>query len=196
MIDGEREPTSEVVAAAATEPETYETVFRKQYAPLCKYAAGFTRSWDVAEEVVQAVFVALWSLHEQGEVPRNLKAYLYTAVRNRAFTIHRNELVAERVADAYVEGILPIRTPPGFSEFREPPDVAMEQRERYQQLRAAILALPERTREILTLRWEHEMSYNDIGEMLGIHSKSAKQQVSRALVMLRRKLAKTLATDS
>jgi RNA polymerase sigma factor (sigma-70 family) len=72
----------------------------------------------------------------------------------------------------------------------------IEREEIAEQIRAAVAALPERAREVLTLRWDHSMSYADIATTLGIHPHSAKQQQSRAIAALKRRLSGILLPGS
>ena len=168
------------------DPAAYEALFRAYYRPLCSYALRLTGGeWDDAEEVVQGVFSTLWQRHEMLGVTTTVKAYLYAAVRNEALNRLKHRRIVDRARDALSGG-------EEFSTHASaplPPDLALERDEVVARIRAAVAALPARTRDVLTLRWEHGMSYEEIGATLGILPQSAKMQQSRGLAMLRKRLA-------
>jgi RNA polymerase sigma-70 factor (ECF subfamily) len=68
---------------------------------------------------------------------------------------------------------------------------ALERSEREQQVRAAVLALPRRQREVLTLRVDAGLGFRDIAETLGITETNAKVNFHHAVKRLRALVADT-----
>jgi RNA polymerase sigma-70 factor (ECF subfamily) len=62
---------------------------------------------------------------------------------------------------------------------------ALESEERARALRAAVLTLPRRQREVVTLRVDAELSFADIGQVLGITENNAKVHFHHASRRLR-----------
>lgn len=56
-----------------------DLIFQHYYRPLCLYATHYLHDIDEAEDVVQDCFVKLIS---KNIMPENIKAFLYTSVRN------------------------------------------------------------------------------------------------------------------
>ena len=56
-----------------------DLIFQHYYRPLCLYATHYLHDIDEAEDVVQDCFVKLIS---RNIMPENIKAFLYTSVRN------------------------------------------------------------------------------------------------------------------
>ena len=56
-----------------------DLIFQQYYRPLCLYATHYLHDIDEAEDVVQDCFVKLIS---RSIMPENIKAFLYTSVRN------------------------------------------------------------------------------------------------------------------
>jgi RNA polymerase sigma-70 factor (ECF subfamily) len=165
----------------------FRMLFECYYGSLCTYAAGFVGTKDVAEEVVQAVFVQLWYRCERSDITGNVRSYLYTAVRNRALNLKQHERVIQRLRGVVVDALAAGRDIPGIAE--SPPEAGqeVERGEVVEQVQALVRTLPVRMREILTLRWDHGMSYREIASVLGIREKSAKQHHSRAIAALRQR---------
>jgi RNA polymerase sigma-70 factor (ECF subfamily) len=68
---------------------------------------------------------------------------------------------------------------------RETPQESLERRERERSLRAAVLALPRRQREVLALRVDGGLPFRDIAETLGITENNAKVQFHHAVKRLK-----------
>jgi RNA polymerase sigma-70 factor (ECF subfamily) len=68
---------------------------------------------------------------------------------------------------------------------------ALERAERERQVRAAVLALPRRQREVLTLRVDAGLGFRDIAETLGITETNAKVNFHHAVKRLRAQVADT-----
>ena len=58
-----------------------EALFRTYYRPLCLYALHYLDDPDAVEDVVQESYTALW---RQENPVANVRAWLYSAVRNRS----------------------------------------------------------------------------------------------------------------
>jgi RNA polymerase sigma-70 factor (ECF subfamily) len=72
---------------------------------------------------------------------------------------------------------------------RETPQESLERRERDRRLQAAVLALPRRQREVLTLRVDGGLPFRDIAETLGITENNAKVQFHHAVKRLKAEVA-------
>ncbi|WNG52440.1 sigma-70 family RNA polymerase sigma factor [Archangium minus] len=67
----------------------------------------------------------------------------------------------------------------------------LERAEQEQRVRAAVLALPRRQREVLTLRVDGGLGFRDIAETLGITETNAKVNFHHAVKRLRAQVAET-----
>ena len=77
------------------------------------------------------------------------------------------------------------------STSQESAQEALERAEREQRVRAEVLALPRRQREVLTLRVDAGLSFRDIAETLGITETNAKVHFHHAVKRLRAQVADT-----
>src|SRR5262245_24468596 len=92
-MPGDADPSKPPLVALlrAGDRDAFEVIFRTHYAKLADYANTLVRSRDVAEDVVQEVFVALWTQRERLSTPDNLTGYLYRSVRNRGLNQLRHQ---------------------------------------------------------------------------------------------------------
>ncbi|MFH1195968.1 MAG: sigma-70 family RNA polymerase sigma factor, partial [bacterium] len=60
----------------------FDSLFRKYYAPLFQFAGRYIRDSQLAENAVQDVFVKIWIQRVELTITSNVKAYLFTSVKN------------------------------------------------------------------------------------------------------------------
>jgi RNA polymerase sigma-70 factor (ECF subfamily) len=65
------------------------------------------------------------------------------------------------------------------------PSAALQREELRERVRAALDALPEGDREVLTLRYLEQLKAREVGDVLGLSESAAKKRVLRALERLR-----------
>lgn len=157
-----------------------ELVFRAHYAALCDFAARYVREPALAEELVQDLFADLWARRAGWQVSGSLRAYLYSAVRNRALNLRKRQAV-ERDWERDETDSGPI------AQYRSPerPDDALERRDTRARLHAALESLPERCRLVMHLRWRDQLRHAEIASIMGISVKGVEMQLSRGLRALR-----------
>ncbi len=168
-------------AMRAGDERAFEALFHAQYAPLCRFVREYVRAPDVAEELVQDLFLRLWRDRGRQPVRGSVRSYLYVAARNAALNHIRHEGFVRRLQRRWQAGerepaLVPAaRTPEGDAADRELADA----------IQAAIRALPERARLAATLRWEHQLSYAEIAEIMEISVKGVENQLGRIVKALR-----------
>jgi RNA polymerase sigma factor, sigma-70 family/RNA polymerase sigma-70 factor, Bacteroides expansion family 1 len=166
------------------EEGAFEAVFRAYAAPLCDFALHFTRSRDIATEVVHDVFLLVWERRERLDVRTNLRAYLYRATRNRALEVNRRDTFFRRWADRTAHE----QAYDDSARLAPTPHEQLECDERVAALQQAIDALPERRRMVLLLRWRDGLHNDEVAELMGISVKTVENQITQALRVLRERL--------
>ncbi len=160
------------------DPIAFERAFRAYYPQLCAYAYGRVRSRETAEEVVQDVFTRLWEERHRFRIRHSLKNYLYTAVRNHAISLLRHRLVERRWEDAAT------RDAPDAHSVNEG-ERHVESEALTRAVREVVDGLPERCRLALMLRWQRQLSYAEVAEVMGISVKTVEIHIGRGLAALR-----------
>ncbi len=160
--------------------QAFAELFLRYYTALCRFVNSYLHAPDVAEEVVQTVFLRVWE-HRETWYPRDDgRAFLFASCRNHALDLLRHERIAARAAAADAHLAL------GRSTISAPAESDVEAEELARQLRAAVAKLPKRRRLVVVLRWQHQLSNPEIARALGISVKGVEMQWSRALADLRR----------
>ena len=159
--------------------DAFEAIFRQWYEPVVRSASRVLRDVEVAEELSQDVFLELWRRREALAPDSSVAGYLMQAVRNRALN-HLRHLAVQRKSVVYVEAMC---------EPAEPADAQVQASELQTALRQAIADLPPRTREVFVMSRERGLRYSEIAEELGVSVKAVEANMSRALRILRERLA-------
>lgn len=142
--------------------------------------AKFSAYPDI-EDLIQETYTRLVQAREHSGVPFG-KAYVFATARNAAIDFFRRRKIAIIESIAEIE-LLPV--------LEDRPDVA-ETACRNQELimlAEAIQALPERCRQIVTLRKLHGLSHDEIARALGISANTVNAQIAIGVVRLRDYLA-------
>ena len=138
----------------ANESPSMVTVFETEEGPLLRFAFGMIRRREVAEDLVQDAFL---KLHKHWEEVENHRAWLFRCVRNLALNHirdHKREVSEEAGKGAAA------KTPA--------PDAAVGRLEAAGTLRLLVAELPEKDRELVSLKYEKDLKYKEISERTGL----------------------------
>ncbi len=164
----------------------FAALFRAYYGPLRAFAQGFVGAAMDADDVVHDVFLRIWARRAEWIVTGTVRGYLFGATRNAAVSAVRSRRAEWRWEEAFARepGPVGIAGPTwrgGDTAVAREVDAAVAR---------AIAGLPEQCRLVYTLRWHHELSYAEIAQALGLSVKTVERHIHRALLTLRRRLAK------
>lgn len=158
--------------------EIFDSIYAKMSEPLFRFAYRTIGDFDAAHDIVQDTFVSLWLTRRHWYAPSGSTAYLYAAIRNRIVTRVRYTNVRHRADKARV---------PVPSQL-DAPDASVESIEFHQAFQSAIATLSERRRTAFLLYAADGLTYEVIGDVLGISKPAAFKQVTAAIAALRKKL--------
>lgn len=167
------------ISAAVYNDELFEQLFKAHYKALHAYATTILKDIDIAEEVVQNLFLKFWEKRELLSIATSIKAYLYKCVYNDSLNYLKHENVKLKHQNFTVYTM---------DTSSEPASAKAELTELETKLRAALNELPEQCRTIFQLSRFEELKYKEIAEQLGLSIKTVENQMGKALKILRIKL--------
>ncbi len=173
------------VSAESPKRETIEELFAALESPLLGYALRYTGEPRLAEDVVQEAFMKLHAQFESVEKPRQ---WLYRTVRNLALNQRRDARKTVPLKPA-VENEQSSTT-----ETADPallPDEQIIRLEGIGLVRISLEALDERSRELVRLKFNDELSYKDIAARMGLTTGNVGFILHHALKTIAAELAKT-----
>jgi RNA polymerase sigma-70 factor (ECF subfamily) len=146
----------------------------RYHARLVGFCAKQTRDDAAAEELVQETFLRLWRARASYRAEGKLAVLLYTTARN----LCRNHARSLRR-----------HQPVELAEVHAPDPVdALLDRERWRDVTAALGELPPKLREAVTLRFEHQLAYDEIAAIVGANESTVRSRVHHAIGQLRARL--------
>ncbi len=145
-----------------------DALYEREYDTLCRSAYRMLGDWDAAQDLVQDTF--LLALLKQEELPCHPApgAWLTETLRNLIRNERRRLVSHGEVPLADVE-LLPAEAPTAFADIL-PTSLTAEER------------------ELLTGRFERQMSYRELGAMLGISDGACRVKLFRTVEKCRKLL--------
>lgn len=154
--------------------KAFRLIFDEFYRPLTLFAVKYLSDIDEAQEVVQELFVRVWSKRETLEIRFSLKMYLYQSTRNACVNYLETNKVAQRRRQQLNPAVI----------TNEDPLENMIAAEQEETLMRAIDNLPEKCREIFLMSRMEKLTNQAIANQLNISIKTVEAQISIALKRL------------
>ncbi len=176
--------TPEEASATPQAWATIEEVFAALESPLLAYARRLVGDFAVAEDIVQDAFM---KLHSQFQQVRTPQPWLYRTVHNLAVDHQRRASRIVLVDDRASEDM-----PANDTADSQPmPDEQIARWEGIGLVRLVLETLDARSRELIRLRFEEELSYKEIAESTGLTVGNVGYILHHALKAMALELEKT-----
>lgn len=151
----------------------FNQLFVRYYSRLCLFVFRFSQNESVSEDVVQELFMKLWTNRQRLKIRENVAGYLYRASKNAVL----NYLRAENTRKKTLQNI-PVQD--GYTN-----EDLMEQVEFSAALHKCVEQLPERSREVFIKSRFDGLKQQEISDQLGISVKTIKNQIWKSLQYLK-----------
>ena len=132
--------TSHTTISIKLNEQGFHDIFNKYYVTLCLFANQYTENQETSADIVQDSFAKLWQIREDFFYLHQVKAFLYTAVRNKAL----NELEHSKVVYEYAQNVIEKKKDSFFHD-------AIVEEETYRIVSEAIDKLPDQMKAIMQL---------------------------------------------
>lgn len=167
----------------ASDHDAFKTVFNTWQGTIFNFLLFKTKDPDLAEDLLQEVFLKLWNVRSRLNENQSLKNYLYTIADNLVLNVIRHDkVVAKHRSDADV--VIFTNT--------ENPEFMLQEKEWKSRLENAIASLPEKQRIVFLMSRLEDLSYQEIADRLSISIKTVETHMVKALKQLRENFSKKL----
>lgn len=146
--------------------------------PLVRYAQRFTGDLETARDVVQDTFLKLCTA-DRAKVEDHLAAWLYTVCRNRALDVRKKEQRMTPFAEGQAERL---------ADAAPAPVDTAGLREEHALVWQALDGLPGRQREAFRLKFQDDLSYREISQVMGVSLGTVANLVAAGLETVRNEL--------
>lgn len=151
---------------------------------LCLYALGLANDKDIAEDIVQNVFIKTWEKRSKLKPELSIKSYLYKSVYNEFVDQNRKMQSVTALEKKYIEEL----------------DSLMEiDEDRMEKLlllvRQEIEKLPPKCKRIFSMSKEEGLSNIEISERLNISLKTVEAHITKGFMRIRNKMSTKYQID-
>jgi RNA polymerase sigma-70 factor, ECF subfamily len=168
--------------------QAFEGLYKRYRPALFKFIFNILRDYDLSCDILQQVFLQLYISLPTLKTNKPFKSWLFQVARNRCLDeLRRKRVVRFSELDTYSEE----DEVEMFSFVQDPsplPEELAERQEVQDRLMSAIESLPPRFRSVVLLRYKKQLTFPEIGKMLGMPETTAKTYFSRAKPLLRASL--------
>jgi RNA polymerase sigma-70 factor, ECF subfamily len=156
--------------------EFFKYLFNKYYLELCKLAFKYVGRTEIAEDLVQDVFINIWNKKQDLSHIDKTKSYLTASVVNTSINFISSKFSRQN----FVEESLLQNEASDSNQHHQMVNLELQQL-----IKLSIEQLPDKCRVIFTLSRYSAMSYKEIAEELNISVKTIETQISIALKKIR-----------
>lgn len=146
----------------------FRHLFETWFTPLCRFMHLYISEKTVVEELALDLFMHIWENRQTLQIQVSLKSYLFQAARNRCL----NELRKQKntVSLDEISG-----------EIIDAGVYSLEETELQNLIQEAVLALPDKCREVFDLSRNESLSNREIADRMNISVKTVEAQITKAV---------------
>lgn len=162
----------------AGDDQAFTLLFETYLDPLYRYGMKFVSDENIVKDCIQDLFVKIHTSRASLSATQNPKFYLLFSLKNLIIdTITRNK----RLTYVSPEN-LPFIATYQYGEDEDQEDINEEIKETFEKV---LSLLNPRQKEAIYLRFQMELSYEEISQLLGINQQSARNLIHRAITKIR-----------
>ena len=146
----------------------FRHLFETHFTPICRFMHLYIKDTEIVEELALDIFTYVWENRKTLQIIISFKAYLFQAARNKCL----NELRKKKNTVSLDQEDF---------DIEETNVMTLETEELYQLIQEAIMALPDKCKEIFQLSRSENRSNQEIATQLNISIKTVEAQITKAL---------------
>nr|WP_256942576.1 sigma-70 family RNA polymerase sigma factor [Bacillus sp. OV166] len=144
---------------------------------LTKLSYNYTKDWNLAEDIVQDVFITCYKEYENIDKIVSFKAWIFRITINKCKDLLKSSIFKRVVTNSNLLTLIK------SSELS--PEMAIMKSGEEEFLSTCVLELPIKYREVITLYYYEELSIEEISEILKINRNTIKTRLNRARMKLK-----------
>ncbi|AUP80678.1 RNA polymerase sigma factor [Flavivirga eckloniae] len=156
--------------------EAYIYLVKMYHKPLFVYALSLTDDHAMAQDIVQEVFISLWSNRKKLFIQRSLKNYMYKITYNKFINLYRKKRAISNLERIYMETL---------NEVVDDDNTELLEK-KIELIKKGITQLPKKCKQTFLLNKEEGLTNIEIAEYLDISPKTVEGHLTKAYYLLRR----------
>ena len=179
-----------VARTLAGHAEAFSVLVTRYQRPVLSLIYRMVHDPVLAEDLAQEAFVRAYQRLDRYQAGRKFSSWLFKVAHNRTIDHLRRKKPVEVDLEPSTDGGETTWEVLEADEDGASPERRFEMGETARSITAALADLRDNYREVLVLRFEHELSYQEIADVTGASLSSVKVQLHRARKALARELEK------
>lgn len=164
--------------------KSFAIIYQQHISSLLSYGGKLSTDREVVHDAIQEVFIDLYlRRNKTGVTIKNLKSYLFVALRH---SLIKKNIKSNKYSTQEIETLKedsPFFIEYGYQEELINLEISDEIKTT---LKEAVNSLPAKQKEIIYLKFEEELEYTEIADVLKISVESARKSLYRAILSLRK----------
>lgn len=150
-----------------------KSIYDQHYSNLCQYGLRLATHTDIVEDAIQDVFVELWKYKANLAETDSIKSYLFVCIKRKIIKLvkdYQKHSSNEQLEDNFDAGY--------FEDNLISSEIVEEQNSK---LKQAVSKLSKRQQEVLYLKFEQGLDYEQISKIMDLKYQSVRNLVSTAV---------------
>ncbi|MES2448761.1 MAG: RNA polymerase sigma-70 factor [Bacteroidota bacterium] len=164
--------------------DEFNSIFNAYYTRFLRFALGYVKETEVAEDFVLEAFSAYWENYVNLRLDTKPQAYILTIVKNKCLNYLQHSQVRQR-AEQKINDHNDWKLQLSISTLKSCDPEFLFSKEIQQIVDNTLKRLPEKTHQIFNLSRNKGLSYKEIAAELNVSVKTVEFHISRALEHLR-----------
>lgn len=160
--------------------KAFSSIFNSYVQELYKYGVRFSEDSELVKDAIQELFIKLYNNRSNLGSTDNIRFYLFKALKRR--------LIDELSQSTNTISLSTLSLPFDLEHSADDEEEEWETVVKKKKLKSALSQLSSRQREAIYLRYEAEMSLEEIAELLDMNYQSARNLIHRGIDKLRKTL--------
>jgi RNA polymerase sigma-70 factor (family 1) len=162
---------------------SFKKVYFAYYDRLFQLAKAITKSTEVAEEMVDDVFMKIWTRRQGLMHIDNLTVYLYVAIKNQSlnYLSKANQVLTTNIEDAKIE----------FKDVAPTIEDVIMTADLARTINQTVQKMPVQCQLVFKLVKEDGLKYREAAEILNISIKTVEYHIGNALKKITESIAKS-----
>ncbi|SDL66508.1 RNA polymerase sigma-70 factor, ECF subfamily [Pedobacter sp. ok626] len=159
------------------EESAFSILYRRHWTELFGTACRVLRSEDRAEDVLQEIFLALWTKRSEISITGSVLAYLHTSVRYKSMNLIERDIFERD----YIQVLLSTIEQNGDCNAQQ----LLQLKELEQAIATVVEQMPDKMKVVYKLSRDKYLTHQEIADQLGISKETVKKHIQHALQLLK-----------
>ncbi|KKT29276.1 hypothetical protein A3G55_02840 [Candidatus Giovannonibacteria bacterium RIFCSPLOWO2_12_FULL_44_25] len=163
--------------------KSLEVLIKRNLKPVYGFVYKYAGNAENSEDITQDVFVKMWKNLKRFDQNKNFRTWLFAIAKNSAidFLKKKKAVPFSEFENKYGENVIAET----FRDLSPIPSELSERKEKYRCLALVAAKLPQKYGEVLSLRYDKDLSFSEIARFLGEKLNTVKSRHRRAIMILK-----------